>query len=202
MFRLPRQIFILAFVALSFGAQAQFDFGIKGGLNSSTITFDNLEENSTIEDLAGNNEFGYHAGVYIRVKILGLYIQPEFLYSNLNSQIEVQKKNGETGSQDFTLSRFDVPVNVGVKFGPASIFGGPVMSYNLNHPSEILDIDYKGGTLGFQAGLGLTFGNFIMDLKYEGSFQSLAEEVVIDGQTYEVDSRTGQFILSLGYALF
>lgn len=186
----------------SFSTFAQFDFGVKGGANSSTLTFEELEANSNVEDIIANNKFGYHAGAYVRVQVLGIYLQPEFLFTQIYSDLEVQNSDGSTEMVDFSLSRFDIPVNLGVKLGPASIFGGPVMSYNLNHPSEILDIDYNGGTLGYQAGVGLTLGDFILDLKYEGSFQTLAEEVVIDGQAYAVDARTGQFMLSLGYALF
>lgn len=186
----------------SFSTFAQFDFGVKGGANSSTLTFEELEANSNVEDIIANNKFGYHAGAYVRVQVLGIYLQPEFLFTQIYSDLEVQNSDGSTEMIDFSLSRFDIPVNLGVKLGPASIFGGPVMSYNLNHPSEILDIDYNGGTLGYQAGVGLTLGDFILDLKYEGSFQTLAEEVVIDGQAYAVDARTGQFMLSLGYALF
>lgn len=186
----------------SFTSLAQFDFGLKAGVNSSTLTFEDLEMNPNVEDIVASNKFGYHAGAYVRVKVLSIYLQPEFLYTQIYSDLEVQQSNGGTETVDFALSRFDIPVNLGFKVGPASIFGGPVLSYNLNHPSEIIDIDYDGGTLGFQAGVGLTFGNFILDAKYEGSFQSLAEEVVIDGQAYAVDARAGQFILSLGYALF
>lgn len=181
---------------------AQFDFGIKGGVNSSTLTFDQFEGDVDVESIHAENDWGYHGGAYVRVKILGIYLQPEVLYSVLSSRIEVTNSAGEVSESKFQLSRFDIPVNLGIKLGPASIFGGPVMSYNLNQPSDILDLDYSGGTLGYQAGLGLTLGNFIMDLKYEGSFQSLAEVVVIDGEEFAVDARTGQFILSLGYALF
>lgn len=186
----------------SFSSQAQFDFGIKAGVNSSTLTFEDLESNQSINEILTNNKFGYHAGAYIRVQVLGIYLQPEFLYTQINSEIEVQESDGTTSTLDFALSRFDIPVNLGFKIGPASIFGGPVLSYNLNHPADILDLDYNGGTLGYQAGIGLTFGKFILDAKYEGSFQNIAEEVVYEGQAYTVDARTGQFIVSLGYAIF
>lgn len=198
-----KRLFVFTFLTLLCSpAFGQFDFGIKGGVNTSSITFENLEQNSSVADIIANNEFGYHAGAYVRVKVLGVYLQPEFIYTQMNSVLEVQGSNGSVEEVDFALSRFDIPVNLGFKIGPASVFGGPVLSYNLNNPSEILDLDYNGGTLGFQAGVGLTFGNFIMDVKYEGAFQALTEQVIVDGQAYDVDARTGQFILSLGYALF
>lgn len=197
------RLIALTFLCLMSGAAfSQLDFGIKGGASSSGVIFQDLEEGTSLESISSENSFGWHAGLYARVKVLGIYLQPEFIYSQLNSTLSAEKNSGETSTSDFQLSRLDIPVNLGIKFGPASIFGGPVMSYNLNHPSEIFEVDYKNGTLGYQAGVGLTLGNFIIDLKYEGSFQKLADEVVIGGESYKVDARTGQVILSLGYALF
>lgn len=195
-------ITILLTLTFTSSAFAQLDFGLKGGMNYSGIDFNELELNNAIEEINSNSQIGYHGGVYARVKFLGIYLQPEFIYTQMNSQIDIQKSGGNQTTEDFTLSRLDIPVNLGVKLGPASLFGGPVMSYNLNYPSEIFEIDYSGGTLGYQVGVGLTLGNFIIDAKYEGSFQNIASEVVIDSRSYTVDARTGQFILSFGYALF
>lgn len=193
---------LLLAMFLSLGASAQFDFGIKAGLNSANVDFSNVESTSNFETITSNSDFGWHAGVYARVKILGIYLQPEFLYSVINSEIEVNSNNHGNQTETFTLNRLDVPVILGVKIGPASVFGGPIMSYNLNNPSDILEVDYRDGTFGFQAGVGLTFGDLIIDVKYEGSMHNLTEQVVIDGQAYEADARTGLFIVSLGYNLF
>ncbi len=181
---------------------AQLDFGIKGGLNYTGVDFNNLEDNTLVDELSSSSQVGFHAGLYARVKFLGLYVQPEFIYTELNSQIDVNKSDGTSSNSDFKLSRLDIPVNLGLKLGPASVYGGPVMSYNLNYPSDIFEVDYSSGTLGYQVGVGLTLGNFIIDAKYEGAFQEIANEIVVDGQAYQVDARTGQFILSFGYALF
>ncbi|GGH77255.1 MAG: PorT family protein [Bacteroidetes bacterium] len=197
-----KPLFVAFLSLLSTGVYAQLDFGLKGGMSSSNVVFSDLESNANIENLSANNALGWHAGVYTRVKILGLYIQPEVIYSSLNSKVQIEESNGTSSTKSFQLTRLDVPVLLGIKFGPASIIGGPVMSYNLSHPSDIIEVDYRSGSLGYQAGFGLTLGNFIIDLKYEGSLQNLAEKVVIDGQEYDVDARTGQLILSLGYALF
>lgn len=187
---------------MSTGLFAQLDFGLKAGVGSSNVTFDNLESNTNIKSLSANNALGWHAGIYTRVKVLGIYLQPEVLYSTINSQLDVTNGDGTKETVDFQLTRLDVPVLLGLKLGPASIFGGPIMSYNLTNPADILEVDYRNGTLGYQAGIGLTLGDFIIDLKYEGAFQNLANAVVIDGNEYQVDARTGQLILSLGYALF
>lgn len=195
------RLFALLLILAGASAHAQFDFGLKGGVSSTGVIFEDFEDSSVLEDLTSQNDFGWHAGVYARVKILAFYLQPEFLYTSMSSEISAKTSSGSQ-TESFNLNRLDIPVNLGLKIGPASVFGGPVMSYNLNSPSEIFDVDYTAGSLGYQAGLGLTLGNFIIDLKYEGSFQSISNEVVIGGDTYEVDARTGQVILSLGYALF
>lgn len=186
---------------LSTGMYAQFNFGIKAGIGSSNVSFTDLQSNTNVENLSAKEALGYHAGLFARVKVLSFYVQPEMLFTALNSNIDIQNFNGDISTVKFNLSRLDVPVLVGFKMMAFSVYGGPVMSYNMTRPAEIISVDYRNGSLGYQAGVGLTFGDFLLDLKYEGSFQNFANSVVIDGTEYTVDARTGQVILSLGYAL-
>lgn len=196
-------VLLSALAIISAPAFAQFDFGVKGAATLSKLQFENLEDNASIEKIAGSDKLGWQAGFFARIKMLAIYIQPEILYSELRGDVVVNHTDGTSNTEQFRLLRLDVPVSLGFKIGAASISAGPVMSYNLNSDaSEILEIEYKDGTLGYQVGIGLTLGDFIIDLEYEGSFQSIANEVVIDGNAYKVDARTGQFMLGIGYSFF
>ena len=196
-----KRIVLIIGLMLSASLFSQVDLGLKGGANTVTLSFDELVNSSDIQTITATNEFGYHIGMFTRIEVAAVYFQPEFLYTNINSTIQVETVNGITTS-NFSLSRFDIPVNFGLKMGFFSLYGGPVLSYNLNQPTDILELNFNGGSLGYQAGIGMTFGNYIIDAKYEGSFKELADEVVINGMSYDVDSRTGQFIFSIGFALF
>lgn len=80
---------------------------------------------------------------------------------------------------------------------------GPVASIDMdsdlrdaNH--TIQDVDYEKATLGYQAGIGLDIGNFILDAKYESSLSTITKNI----GRFDTDQRINQFILSVGFKLF
>ena len=192
----------LVFGSLSLSAQ-NASFGIKGGLNyGATGEYESFSDvsgdfTSSFED--GENKTGFHAGMFAQFELLGIFIQPELMYTELNT---------EYSAFDYKLSKIDAPVLVGLNvLGPLNIKAGPAFQYILDNKIkgsdlEIKDVD-KDITMGYQLGAGLDLGRLGFDVRYEGSFQdNFAEGGNIAADSgFTIDSRASQWILSVSYAL-
>ena len=198
-------IFLIGCIcSLSVSAQ-DIDFGIKGGLNfgsTGDLTFTDID---LLGQIDGDNRIGYHIGVYTRLKFAGIFVQPELVYTRLNTEFE----NGGGDDPKYNFSKLDIPVLLGFKIiGPLNAKIGPSFQVVLNNGLDgIDDINVSDPentfTVGYQLGLGLQLGRLGIDARYEGAFQdNQAFAQVIDGNSnLSIDSRPSQFILSLSYNL-
>ncbi|HEY0244788.1 MAG TPA: porin family protein [Mucilaginibacter sp.] len=160
-------------VAVSISAKAQFNLGIKGGVNYSTINSDNLRSSSVA---------GYQAGLFARIGG-GLYLQPEVYVSSSGGKFN---SNDNTYRGKVTFTNLNVPVLVGLKFGPQNlnfrIMAGPEyiarlsqndnLSGNFNAAYNNFGNAYKNNMLGYQAGVGVDIGPATVDLRYQGDFDN------------------------------
>lgn len=180
-----------------YSVSAQIDFGPRVALTSTKIS---LKDNATAVK-EGNAEFGYQFGAFLRVKvpIIGLYIQPEALFSNSSATL-----NNGTDDVDLSFNRIDVPVMVGGKIGPLRINAGPAFRFLTSAESDFNGVtadiknNYKDATVGYQAGVGIDLLKFVFDLKYEGSLDDFSEE----NQGFNVDQRINQWVFAVGFKLF
>lgn len=194
---------LLMGMASGIGHAQIITLGVTGGLNSSNITAEDVFDlgSGTLAEIKnGTNQLGYHLGLTSRVKILGLFVQPELLFTSINSEMSVKDPStGMEETEEIKIQRLDLPILIGLKLGPALGFIGPIMSRQMQTEPETSELVFKSGTWGYQIGAGLEFGKFGIDLRYEGSFSSPVTSVVINNQTFELDSRVSQLILSGSY---
>jgi hypothetical protein len=188
-------------------------FGIKGGLNYSKMKFDkvsNITVGATTYNLMEDDAFqGFHIGVMSRIKVLNLFVQPELLFNTTGGKVLIQEVQGATTVntvKQVKYNKLDLPIMVGMKFGPARINAGPVASVVLSSNSEISDIipDIKtlsnGATIGFQAGAGVDlFKKLSFDLRYEGGLSKIGDKLTVAGQNYAFDSRDSKWLVSVGF---
>ena len=181
-------------IAVSISAKAQFNFGIKGGVNYSTINSDNLKSSSVA---------GYQAGVFARIGG-GLYLQPEVYLSSSGGEF-TSSDNTYSGNVKFT--NLNVPVLVGLRFGPKNlnfrVMAGPeyisVLSQNQNLSSNFnaaynnFGNAYKNNQLGYQAGFGVDFGALTADLRYQGDFNNYNSNY---------NQKQNLWALSVGFKIF
>lgn len=247
----------LIFAQLSF-AQI-FSWGVKGGLNSSKISFDDfaIEEGPTVSikpeyyNIAegtfdpklfiydDNNEIimvnpkalditmpkvsftpssyemGYHFGAFARFKLLNIFIQPEIIFSQTNATINVSDpekafQDAVENTSKIKYSNFDIPIMVGVKFGPARVNAGPVATFKLankveNASEEVNKMlnDFtavtKKATFGGQVGAGIDILKTVtLDVRYEFGLSKLGDKVNIASHEFNTDQRQNQFLMSLG----
>lgn len=203
-------IFVAA--AITLPALSQVNFGIKAGLSTTTITMDDaktITSGSTdylVEKLKGAN-YGFHAGLFVRLNMSSLYIQPELLFTSRTYEYTVTEMVTETEAvvkQNF--NKLDIPLMIGFKSGPFRINAGPAASLLINSPKELIDDpDFKtmfsNLTFGYQAGIGLDILKKItLDLRYEGSLKKYQNQIedLVGGDKFKLDDRPNAFIFSAG----
>jgi len=182
-------------IALSISAKAQFNLGVKGGVNFSKITTDNLNE-STVA--------GYQAGLFARFGT-GLYVQPELYLSSKGGKFN-SNNAGTNYSGDVKFTTLNVPLLIGTAIGDDSfnfrLMGGPIYSYimdqsknfSANFNNAYVDFgNYNKSTLGYQVGAGVDIGAITADLRYEGGLTKVNERY---GQ------RQNLWALSVGFKFF
>jgi hypothetical protein len=180
-------------------AQSPVHFGLKGGVNYSKIRF---TEGTRRPDRQYYT--GFHGGVFGRLDLGRLYLQPELVYTEKGSHVTVP---GGTTTAPTTgtvqLKTLDVPVLLGVKLVDAKlanlrVMGGPVFSNTLAQRSEVLQrigdkqFTFNKRNVGYQVGLGVDVATFTCDARYEGSLQEMGTGF---------GSRPGVFLLSLGFKI-
>jgi len=213
-----KRIILIAILIIPIGlvTNAQIKFGIKGGITSTSIKADdvyNINETDVDELVVKgkNSKIGFQGGIFTRITILKLYVQPELLFTSTSAEVEVtQFLNDEVQSTDVFEQKFrqiDFPILVGYKFGPARVQLGPVGSIMLSSDPALDKIDnievkeeFNGATWGYQVGVGLDiFKKLTFDLKYEGSLSKLGDGVTIGGEVQDFDSRNNKFIFTVGW---
>lgn len=214
---------IMLIVTVLFLAQASysqlFTWGIKGGLNSTKLKFDDFSasideadpEGSKVGFSPANSKMGYHIGAFTRIKVLAVYVQPELYFSSSSSQIDINDAaNSFNTVATVKYNQLDIPIMAGVKFGPARFNLGPVATMNFSSKAEV-DAAYRNAvedytkvnqavTWGAQVGAGIDIlGKLTFDLRYEFGLSKLGENITVGGQEFGTDQRRNQFLASVGF---
>ncbi|OEK01904.1 hypothetical protein BFP97_10420 [Roseivirga sp. 4D4] len=199
---MKKLILTLALITVTFGASAQVTLGPRITLISSNL--DLREEIANVQE--GDAEFGFQYGIFARVKVpvIGLYVQPELLFSKTESTITSGAQN-----VDLSFNRVDVPIMIGGKIGPLRINAGPSLSFLTSAESDVAGLvtdvkdNYSSTNVGFQAGIGIDILKFAIDLKYEGSLsEKFGDAITVGGNSFSTDERPSQIVLGIGFKLF
>ncbi len=192
---------LFALPALSF---AQFQIGLKGGVNLSKLSFGQFAtarlnangspavnvNGQTISDNlkeSYDSRTGTSFGIYTRFG-RNLFIQPELLYSTKAASFDIiRTDNGTptTSTVNVKVTSFDVPILLGIKGGPIRVVAGPLLSFRINDNQGLQDAlkQYSSSTLndawtkayyGYQVGVGLDLGKLGIDVRHEGSISDIA----------------------------
>lgn len=178
-----KKLVIVAFLVLgsTIGAFAQFNLGLKAGLNYTTIKAQDKEFDES-------GVLGYQAGVWARFGNK-FYVQPEMYIGTKGSKIEFTSGGTSVDvKQKFTT--LDVPLLLGTKFGTDDlnirIMAGPAFQFNLDEDNNAFNqatdpnfYKYRDFITNAQVGAGVDLGNLSVDLRYETSLQDINRN---DGQ--------------------
>lgn len=187
-------VVVLALILSSMGAHAQVGFGLKGGINLTTLNIQDPE-------LSYDSRTGYHAGVFLRGKFDKVAVQPELLLFTQSGEL----KSSVFGTAKETFTYLSIPVmlkfypvgglnlQVGPQFGFLidgerefnSVFGSGTQDITEYYKKSDLSVSVGGG-YDFDFGLGL-------DVRYNIGVKDINN--VANGE--EAKSRI--FLISLGW---
>ena len=203
---------IVLMMLLSVPAFSQIKFGITAGastttLSMSTFTTPFLGNSAYTVDALKSAKYGFQGGVFMRLSLLGIYIQPSLLLATSSNEYSVENlQTYESSIVKQSFNRLEVPIMVGLKLGPVRLNVGPAASLLLNSPKTLVsDTDYKSiyskMTFGYQAGIGIDILKILtFDIKYEGSLKKYQNQIqgLASGTKFNLDDRSNAFILSVG----
>lgn len=208
---MKKLITIILVVLISIPAFSQLKFGIKAGVSTSSLSMGTVKTltsgtTSYTVDALTTAKYGFNGGVFMRLTIFGLYIQPELLLDTRTNEYTV--KNVQTSVSSIVKQNFnklDIPVMLGIKFGPLRLNAGPSASILINSPKDLIDSpDFKGMysrmTVGYQAGIGVDLlKTLTFDIRYEGSLKKYQNRIKnLAGTSVNLDDRANAFVFSLG----
>lgn len=188
---------IFACLWLALPAQAQVKFGLKGGLNISTLSFSQ-------DALKGDNRTGFFIGpmAEITLPILGLGFDVAALY-NQDGAKATMNEGGESYSASQTLKSIEVPINLKWSFGLGSALGayvaaGPQFGFNVGsgHFTEAFDMNSSYTTFNVGAGVKL-IRHLQIGLNYNFGISKLAKTA--DYEDVEIDIKKNTWQVSLAY---
>jgi len=175
---------VFAAVALSLPSQAQVKFGLKGGLNLTSMSFNKSSAEDAIKNKAG---FFIGPTVKIGLPVSGLSLDASALYDQRESKMNVNGTEETLKSQSF-----QVPINIRYAVGLGSVvnlfaFAGPQFGFNLGDKSKeifnnALDWTLRSSNVSANVGLGATVLNHL---------QVTVNYNIALGKTGEVDLKQG-----------
>lgn len=195
----------LCFIFFAFQAiQAQVQFGIKGGVNYNSDSFENV-----VDDVfsGAKSKTGFHLGIWTRFKIpvIGIQLRPELMYTKLRNQVTYTAKGTTTTTKtNYDFKKIDIPVLIEKNiFRTGRIFAGPSFQFvtGADFEKSLNKVKLTDFTMGLQLGAGIEFSKIGIDVRWERSLGSL-ESTFIDVVTNEnvnFDTRINQIIVGLSY---
>jgi Outer membrane protein beta-barrel domain len=163
---------VFALFLISFGIKAQVKFGVRAGLNASTVSFPNLPNKS--------EKIGFHVGVFTDVLLVENFmsIQPELSYSTKGTSFKLLNEK-----QSINMNYVDFLLPISFKMSDFNINVGPFASYLISTPdytyyndNSVLVDAFKKFDAGLTAGLGYNFNKMMIGVRYNQGFIDVTED--------------------------
>lgn len=205
---MKKTILVILVVMLALPGYSQLlKFGIKAGAETTNVPeYTAITSGSAAIDAAKSASWGWHAGIFLRIKLLGLYVQPEAVFASNTFDYNVTDVSGNPkGLIEQKFNKLSVPILLGFKLGPLRINAGPAASVQIGSPKELISDPnfsdlYKTATWGYQAGLGLDlFKKMTIDARYAGGFGKQEGSTTLGGQTFNFTNAPPSILISLGF---
>ena len=149
---------LLATMLFATSASAQIKFGVKGGLNVTSMSLDS-------KVLDASNQAGFFIGPTVKftLPIVCLGVDASALYDQRSAKIGVENNEGGlTGEQTVKQQQIAIPINLryGIGLGDAAsifFFAGPQFGFNVGDKEQKLwgVTDWKMKSSNFSVNLGL-----------------------------------------------
>ncbi len=193
-----------------------FFWGTKIGISSTKLNLYNIENNTIKFKNISDVSIGYDLGIFSRISFLGIFVQPEIIYSQINSNFNISNNFSDNYDIDISLrknntvkiNKLDIPILFGKNFFKITRFNaGPVFSYLINQRNKTgennhnTEINFFKSNIRGQIGTGLNLPFLIIDIRYEFSLNPIGNKVNIEELTIQSDQRINSFLISIGIKL-
>jgi hypothetical protein len=208
---MKKLLIILLGALIMLPAFSQLKFGIKAGLSTTSISMDQAVSLTgqagtyTVKALESAH-YGFHGGIFMRLSLLGLYIQPEALFATAENSYSITKPGAIKPEEVVQkLNKLDIPVLLGFKLGPVRLNAGPAATIAIGSPRALItdpsltDL-YSKTSFGYQAGVGFDlFKLLTFDVRYEGSLKKYQNQIEnLTHSKVNLDNRPNSFLFSVG----
>jgi hypothetical protein len=165
--------------AAAFAQDPSQEYGMKAGVNFSTLTFTDADPRS-VDD---GRRAGLVAGVYLTRSVWrALGVQGEALLS---------LKGTDAGDTSLRVTYFEVPLLGRIDFdapieAPIHVVFGPSLGFKLDASqsaplfSDDVGTDIENFDIGWLAGAGVTLDSFVIEGRYTWGFLNVPRGVLVD----------------------
>jgi len=195
---MKKQVLLLSvfvFLAtISLAQEGPLAFGLKGGLNLSSLNVDD-------PDLAYDTRAGFHAGVFLRGRFNSMAVQPELLLSVQNGDLD----DSFLGSAKDRFTYLTIPLifkfypisNLNLQLGPQFAFlldGERKYETILGSGSIDISDQYKNSDVSIAVGAGYDFDFGLgLDFRYNIGIKDINDAA--DGE----EARSRMFMISVAW---
>lgn len=196
---------LLFVLVLFFGTRSiaqEFNWGPRFGVSLASISLSDMKQSAKPYISEASPTLSYHIGAFTRIQFSNFYVQQEFLYTHIKAEQFENKFVSESGffpENNVSIHRIDIPVLIGahiskkVRVQVGSVFNIPIS----NEVGGLENDQYNIGKIGYQAGLGIDLKKLLIDLKYEGHFSDISNNIYGTA----TKQRLSQVILSIGWKI-
>jgi hypothetical protein len=186
-------LLLVSFFCLETSSAQKLSFGIAGGLNMTSVQFDDNDE----VDFGSTLKSSFNGGVFAQISLLKdkLILQPQIMYSAEGFVSKVQDTDSSNGTESETnLNFLNVPIILifkptkffNIQFGPE--FGRMLKAVAKGdvNKTTVTNI-YNQNELGLNLGLGTTIAKVIdVNVRYNHGLTNL-----FDGNSSQLDGNEG-----------
>lgn len=198
-------VFIVAAMMYATSANAQVKFGLKGGLNVTSMSFS--------EDVFdASNKTGFFVGpmVKVTVPIVGLSFDAAALYDQKEAKVKANGDDYELTGKNVKQQSINIPVNVRYGFGLSSlanafVFAGPQWGINVGDKNfkwaDTASYSLKKSNFSVNVGAGVTLLSHLqISANYNIACGKTAEVNLLNGVGKAIDkSNNNSWQIALGY---
>ncbi len=162
-------LILVCIVTENVGAQS-LKAGVTAGASTGSVKISDIPQ-SLGNVIKGDNIMGINAGVFAKLSISSLYINPQLLVNYRHGTVDVFQDEISKQEKSFTMEKLEIPVLVGLRvIGPLCIEAGPVYNYILHSTSDFGndEVHLKKDGMGYRAGINFDFGRINVYGNYQG----------------------------------
>jgi hypothetical protein len=190
---------VLSLVAATASAQLLPRFGVKGGLNFSSID---------VDDLDASTRTGYAFGAFVNLTAPGLSLQGELLYSRKGADFGAVPSREELNYREDVIQipvllRFSLPVpavSPALYLGPAASI--PLKSEYKLGDDDWVEIEEDGESLAWSVIIGADItlmDRLVLDLRYDWGLTAFREASFDDVTDVGSELKDRTFSAMVGY---